>query len=273
MRAAGERMFVFRLISRMIGFVVKSVVFVAAMAVVAGGVMYGLFDGDQYKQALIRRFEELTGRTLAIDGPAELQLGWPPRIVLNNVRIGNARWGARPDMARIDRVTIKLDPLAAVSGDNSLAQVQLDGTDVLFETNASGQGNWEFLLGGAATGGVLAGLAAIGIFGSAQQAVAALSGGLPGGGTSGGSTGNGPALSDPPIVVGPNTTVTFRDGGTGRTQTASLGGISVLPFGIPAAGSRVLMAAASDGGNPCEIEDAEHKQEKLRSTAEQPRKR
>src|SRR5438046_659639 len=92
-------MFLIRLVGRFVGFVFKAVVFVAAMGAVAAAVMVGLFDADQYKRQVAQRVLDLTGRVVSIDS-ADLQLGLPPRIVMNGVRgcsfgINGASSGAR----------------------------------------------------------------------------------------------------------------------------------------------------------------------------------
>ncbi|HTY69390.1 MAG TPA: AsmA family protein [Alphaproteobacteria bacterium] len=208
-----------RLIGRVIGFAVKAVVFVAAIGVVAGAVAYALFDGEQYKQRVSKRVLDLTGRAMTVNGKAELDLTLPPRIVLNDVRVKNARWGSRPDMARIRRVEIQLNPLKAISGGDSVAQIRLDGADVMLETNAQGIGNWE--LGGFAAGGSIGALGALSAFGLL-----------------GGSS------SPPPVIVS-NPTITFRDDRTGRQQTASLGGSSVEVTG---GGAAVAGGGGAAGG-------------------------
>jgi len=225
--------FAFRLIGRVITFVVRVAVFVGATAVVAGGVAYMLFDGEQYKKQLSQRVVDVTGRALAIDGKAELDLALPPRIVLNNVRIKNASWGSRPDMVRIRRMEIRLNPLAAVSGGESVSQINVAGADVLLETNPQGLGNWEaFAIGvGPAMSGVMAALGQFGLFGATPSA--------------------------PPFSFS-DTTFTFRDGATGRVQTASLGNLfefnpgAGFPPEAAAGGSHVLAAANSDNTNPCD---------------------
>lgn len=211
--------FVFRLFSRVIGFVAKTVIFVTAVVTVAGGIAYALFDGEQFKARLSQRVVDVTGRVLSVNGPAQLELSLPPRLVLNDVRLKNARWGSRPDMARVKRVEVKFDPLSAVSGGDSVAQIRLEGADVLLETNPEGIGNWEMgLLGGSV--GAMSSLAVLQSLGLLGQVGAA------------------------PSIVLADSTVTFRDGSTGRTQTGSLGGGS---FGIAGGGS-VSGGGTSGGG-------------------------
>lgn len=204
--------FVFRLIGRVIGFAARVVVFGAAVIAVAAGVAYALFDGEQYKKHLSQRVVDLTGRALQVNGAAELQLSVPPRIVLNDVRLRNARWGTRADMARIKRVEIQLNPLAAVSGGDTVAQVRLEGADVMLETNAQGIGNWE--IAAVAASPVAAGaMSAVGLFGN-----------------------------NPTPVSFSDARVTFRDGATGRVQTASLG--NVFQFSSPSAGSPAVASSS-----------------------------
>lgn len=209
-----------RLIGRVIGFIVKAAVFVAAIGVVAGAVAYALFDGEQYKARLTKRVVDLTGRAMTVSGKAELDLSWPPRIVLNDVRLKNARWGSRADMARIKRVELQLNPLKAISGGDSVAQIRLDGADVMLETNAQGVGNWELGAFAAAPGviGALGVLNSFGILGSTA-----------------------------PVIVS-NPTITFRDGATGRVQTVALGGGAVEVTGGGATGGGTVVAGGGAGG-------------------------
>jgi uncharacterized protein involved in outer membrane biogenesis len=215
--------FLFRLTGRIVGFAARVVIFGAALVAVAGAVAYGLFDGEQYKKQLSQRAVDLTGRVLQVDGPAELQLSFPPRIVLHDVRLKNARWGTRSDMARIKRVEIQVNPLSAVSGGDSVAQVRLEGADVLLETSPQGIGNWEMAAIAAAP--VAAGtLSALGLFGN----------------------------TPPPVSVS-DATITFRDGATGRVQTAALGSNSITlgnPVSSLAAGASVNFSAGPAVGGP-----------------------
>lgn len=226
--------FLFRLVGRVIGFFVKGALFIAALAVVAAGTMYALFDAEQYKRALTQRVVDVTGRALSIEGPAELQLGFPPRVILHDVRLKNARWGSRPDMARIKRVQIKIDPLKAIAGDSS-TDLRLEGVDLVLETGPGGVGNWEFgplAATGVALGGV-AGLFAI------NQFLAPV---LPGANVS---------IAD--------AAVQFRDGATGRTQSFALGAATSVEVASGSAAplaSAVAVASVTDKrDDPCEKEE------------------
>jgi hypothetical protein len=211
-------MFLIRLVGRFIGFTVKVVVFVAALGAVAAAVMVGLFDADQYKRQVAQRVVDLTGRAVSIDS-AELQLGLPPRIVMNGVRLRNAPWGSRPDMARVNRVTVKLDPLAAISGGNSVAEVNLAGADILLETSVAGEANWTVLAATAA--------AALGSLSILTQSTSPAS----------------VTLSDASVVI--------RDAG-GHANAFSLGG-GGGSFGLGGSSGTPYLVAAGPG--PCDKED------------------
>ena len=226
--------FVFRLVGRMVGFAVKATLFVGALVVVGAATMYALFDAEQYKRVVSQRLTDVTGRAVSINGPAELQLTFPPRVVINDVRIRNARWGTRQDMARIRRVEARLNPLRAIAGDSGMTDIRLEGVDIYLETGPGGIGNWE--LGQV---GTAAGTAAAGTLG-ALEALGMLS----------------------PIVPGASVTLadaslTFRDGTTGRTQALSLGGTAVEVAGggssLFGQGANLLVAGVTDKrDDPCE---------------------
>lgn len=224
--------FVFRLVGRMVGFAFKATIFVVAIVAVGAGTMYALFDAEQYKRVATQRLVDLTGRAVSIGGPAELELTLPPRVILHDVRIGNARWGTRPDMARIARVEMRLNPLRAIAGDSGTADVRLAGVDLYLETGPAGVGNWEFgpILSGAAMAGV----------GGAMVVLDALGVLMP--------VAPGASVS----VSGVN--VTFRDGGSGRTQTASLGNtaVEVATNKATTAGNLSVAAITDKRDDPCE---------------------
>lgn len=141
--------FVFGLVGRMVAFVAKATLFVGALVVVGAATMYALFDAEQYKRVVTQRLSDVTGRAVSIEGSAELHLSLPPRVVLNDVRIRNARWGTRTDMARIRRIEARLNPLRAIAGDSGMTDIRLEGVDLYLETGP----RWHRQLGDHFCGG------------------------------------------------------------------------------------------------------------------------
>jgi uncharacterized protein involved in outer membrane biogenesis len=65
------------------------------------------------RDAIGRKFEDATGRTLAVDGDIRLYWLQGPRITIDGLRIGNPSWASTPRMVSVDRVdaTVSLGDL------------------------------------------------------------------------------------------------------------------------------------------------------------------
>lgn len=83
------------------------------------------------------------GRSLALQGPVELELGRTIRLRAGGLRVGNASWGSRPDLLTTGRIAIALDGWSLVDGPLRILQVEVDGVDLLLERTAQGGNNWE----------------------------------------------------------------------------------------------------------------------------------
>ena len=102
-----------------------------------------LISDEQYKTWTTAAARSATGRELAIDGPFDLKFGTKIRILAQDISFSNAEWGSRNEMVTADRLYIELSLLPLIKGILDLT-VELDGPDVLLETNDSGEGNWIF---------------------------------------------------------------------------------------------------------------------------------
>lgn len=227
--------FIFRLFGRMFGFALKATLFIGALIVVGAATMYALFDAEAYRRVVTQRLVDITGRAVSINGPVELHISLPPSVVLNDVRIRNARWGTRSDMARIGRVEARLNPLRAIAGDSGMTDIRLEGVDLYLETGPGGIGNWEFSSIATGAGVALGALAILDALGLLN----------PRGGGS--------------FTVS-NLSLSFRDGVTGRTQAVSLGGTALElaggggAGGLAAPGHMTVAAITDKREDPCEKE-------------------
>ncbi len=83
-----------------------------------------------------------TGRDFRIEG----KLSWRvlPRIavVADRLVLGNAPWGSRKEMARIEHAAFELELWPLLQGDIKIGSIELDGVDLLLETDRNGEGNW-----------------------------------------------------------------------------------------------------------------------------------
>jgi len=101
---------------------------------------------------------DATGRELKVTGDLELDLFPKPTVSVQGLSFSNADWGSRPVMMSAEQVllTLKLRPL--LFGEARVKAMTLDTVQLLIETNAQGQGNWEFDVGangGSSTSGAL----------------------------------------------------------------------------------------------------------------------
>ncbi|MBK1668021.1 hypothetical protein CKO28_08225 [Rhodovibrio sodomensis] len=159
-----------------------------------------LIPVETYKQQIARQVESATGRSLTIAGDLSLSILPRTQLTANQVRFANADWAETPQMAQFERMQVRVNPFALLSGELQVESFVLRQPVIHLAKNAQGQGNWQFagMQGGGQAGGQPAGDTA--------------------GGGAGGGTGTGPlqdiSLNDVRLVDG---TVTYRDAQSGQT--------------------------------------------------------
>lgn len=92
----------------------------------------------------VQEVRSATGRDFAIDGPVGLKLFPRLALVAEGVRLGNAPWGSRPDMARIRQLRFELALVPLLQRRVEIGRVEMSGADLMLETNEEGKGNWNF---------------------------------------------------------------------------------------------------------------------------------
>lgn len=119
---------------------------------VAGYVALVSLDLESYRGTLERRAEAATGRALTLAGPMDLAVDFSPAITVRDVRLANADWGSRPDMARVQRFELEVALLPLIRGEIRVRRLVLVQPDILLETDAQGRGNW--IMSGRTDGGL-----------------------------------------------------------------------------------------------------------------------
>jgi len=126
---------------------------VALLVLVLAGGLWLLVQGVDRGAVMARAVQEVkaaTGRDFAVDGPVHLKLFPRLALVAEGVRLGNAAWGSRPEMARIRQLRFDLALAPLLERRVEIGQIEISGADLLLETNADGQGNWSFQRTGSA---------------------------------------------------------------------------------------------------------------------------
>lgn len=125
-----------------IGFTVIAVLVIGL--VVAAAVFVYTADYNRHKGLIEKAVVDATGRQLIIKGDLAVVMSLPPELSVGDVTLANAPWGSQPQMAHIGqlRVRIRLIPLLMRQVD--ITSIRLIDTDLLLETDAGGQANWQF---------------------------------------------------------------------------------------------------------------------------------
>ncbi|WP_275096668.1 AsmA family protein [Sedimenticola hydrogenitrophicus] len=107
------------------------------------GILMSL-DFNQYKPQVVAEVEALTGRKLTIEGDLELSISLRPSIEVSGVSLANAPWGSTERMASIGQLAVQVELLPLLSGDVRVTRLIARQADILLESNAKGEANWQF---------------------------------------------------------------------------------------------------------------------------------
>ncbi len=130
----------------------KKRLLVAAIAVVLliGGGYAALvvaFPAERIAALAAQQVSARTGREFRIDGALTWRVLPRIAVVADRLVLGNAAWGSRKEMARVGHAAFELELWPLLQGDVEIGSVELDGVDLLLETDRNGEGNWVFAPG------------------------------------------------------------------------------------------------------------------------------
>lgn len=105
----------------------------------------GTRDLSSYQARLIEQVRKATGRELRARVPLSVKFGREPALVAEGVTLTNAPWASRPELARVRRLTMYLDPFSLLLGEAKVGKVLLEGAEIAVERNEVGDANLEML--------------------------------------------------------------------------------------------------------------------------------
>jgi uncharacterized protein involved in outer membrane biogenesis len=120
----------------------SSVLLITAL-MVAAYVFLNHYDYSRLKPRITRVVKDATGRQLNLGGEIDLEIGLSPSLVVTDVTFANAAWGSQPQMIKVEKLLLQVRLLPLLFRDVELLNIGLVGVDVLLETDAGGQGNWD----------------------------------------------------------------------------------------------------------------------------------
>ncbi|MCW5746848.1 MAG: AsmA family protein [Alphaproteobacteria bacterium] len=98
-------------------------------------------DLSRYQNQIAEQVRRATGRELSMKGGLRINFTLSPSAIAENVVLANAPGGSRPEMARIKRLVLHLDPYALLLGEARIGRIQLIGADILIERDSEGRSN------------------------------------------------------------------------------------------------------------------------------------
>jgi uncharacterized protein involved in outer membrane biogenesis len=121
------------------------------LVLLAGGGVIWAMNLD-YRTLAERKGSEALGRTVTIGA---LKIGWgdPLSIEIRDLRIANAPWGTRPEMATVEHIHALVDVRPLLKGTIRYRHLEVTKSDLLLERDDKGTGNWKF--GGSSGAGGL----------------------------------------------------------------------------------------------------------------------
>ena len=101
-------------------------------------------DWNWLRDPIARRVSSSTGRSFAINGDLNVHLSLRPRIVANDIVLGNAAWSREPGMLTIKRIDFRIDILKLLAGSVEFPEMALSEPHFVLEVSKDGMPNWVF---------------------------------------------------------------------------------------------------------------------------------
>jgi uncharacterized protein involved in outer membrane biogenesis len=150
-------------------------------------------DPNEYRGIFEQTIRSATGRAVTI-GNVDFALSLSPTVVLEDVRLANAAGGSRPQMVAAERVEVEMALMPLFRGEYIAKRFILRGADILLEVDPKGKANWTFTGGDGAA-----------------------------------ATGDAMALPQFGRLTIEDSTLSYRDGATGETETFELERVTARP--------------------------------------------
>ncbi len=133
-----------RRLSKPARIVLWSLATVVAVIIIGGVVLALSFDPNSFKPRVIAAVRQATGRDLVLQGQINLGLSLQPTLVVRGASLSNPPGFSRPQMVTLEELDLKLALIPLLSHRVVVERLVLVKPDIVLETNAQGQTNWQF---------------------------------------------------------------------------------------------------------------------------------
>ena len=124
--------------------ILKYVLLLAVVAAAVGAFWLSRVDLSGWRPIIAEKVKEATGRDLEIVGDLKLDIGLTPAVVVEDVRLQNAKFGTRAEMIKARKLEAHVALLPLLIGRIEIQRLSLVGPDILLETDEQGRRNWDF---------------------------------------------------------------------------------------------------------------------------------
>ncbi len=131
-----------------IGKFLKYTAIVLAVIVLVGALVLSVMDFSRFQPQIEAAVQDATGREFSINGDFSVKVLPSPTILAEDVALSNASWGSEPDLLRVGHFSAKIGLWSLLSRPIVIHDLKLADVDVLLETNADEEANWD--MGGPA---------------------------------------------------------------------------------------------------------------------------
>jgi AsmA protein len=120
-----------------------AVVAVIVLVVGGGAIFLARFDPNSLKPRIVEAVKRATGRDLTLNGKIGLKVSLTPTVRVEDVAFANPPGFSRPQMATLQSMELELGLLPLLSSRIEIDHLLLIHPDILLETAAGGQSNWQ----------------------------------------------------------------------------------------------------------------------------------
>lgn len=117
---------------------------IAMSVVLLALLLLALMDWNLMRAPVSRWVSDATGRSFVIHGDLSVSLGLRPRIVVNDLALGNAAWSDKPAMLEIKRLDFRLDMVRLLTTGLAFPEISLSEPRLALEVSRDGMPNWVF---------------------------------------------------------------------------------------------------------------------------------
>jgi AsmA protein len=117
---------------------------VLGVVIVLGLLFLWLWDFSRYEPQIEAAVSEAIGREFRIDGNFEVDVLPSPTVLVEGASLANAEWGGEPDMITVGRAYVEVGLWSLLFQPIEIRRLELSDIDVLLESNADGEANWQF---------------------------------------------------------------------------------------------------------------------------------